>query len=170
MLPLSVLATHLRRDAGGGYRISKESDHLTEPPMIPPRFTLTAALLGPLCGRACCPGEPVNPVAIEHINPNISPDRFRTVGTVSGGAKRTDKRIAASVRQQMQDSGIAAVRSTGSWATEMEALRYLCAAKGGAPVDGVLFIWYNRLSLLDCASELRAYEIGGEGAGIGVMA
>jgi hypothetical protein len=74
------------------------------------------------------------------------------------------------VRLRMQDSGFAAVTKTGRWDSEAEAVRGVCASEGGAPVDGVLFVWYNRLQLSDCATQAIAYEISGDGPSIGITA
>lgn len=108
--------------------------------------------------------------AVEMINPNIAPDHFRVIATVAGDGWRTGLQISATVRLRMQDSGLVAVPKRGRWDTEVEAVRALCAAKTGAPVDAVLFVWHNRLKLSDCVTQGSAYEIGGAGATMGITA
>ena len=108
--------------------------------------------------------------AIEQINPNIGPERFHVIATVAGESRRTSKQISATVRLRMLDSGLNAVTKRGNWVTEVEALRGLCESKSGAPVDGVLFVWYDRLKLWDCETQGSAYEIGGQGATMGITA
>jgi hypothetical protein len=108
--------------------------------------------------------------AVELINPNIGPERFRVIATVAGESRRMDKQISATVRLRMLDSGLNAVTKAGNWGTEVEAVRGVCDSKTGAPVDGVLFVWYNRLKLSDCETLGSAYEIGGKGATMGITA
>jgi hypothetical protein len=97
----------------------------------------------------------------EQISPNIPipPGGYRTIATVAGGARRTDLRISGTVRLQLEDSGFTVVRRAGRWDDEREAVRAICAPNVVPVVDGVLFVWYNRLELRDCATEGTAFEI-----------
>lgn len=100
---------------------------------------------------------------VERASPTIPPSRFRTIAAIAGGDTKNDLRMSAMVRQQLTDSGFAVVRKAGRWDTEQAAIRAVCAPDAMPPVDGVLFIWYNRLELRDCTTEAAAYEIGGYG-------
>lgn len=108
--------------------------------------------------------------AVERMNPEIPPGRFRVLAAVAGGATRTDLQISVTVRQQLADSGFTVIRKAGRWDGQADAVRAVCAPGQSPPVDGVLFIWYNRLELRDCTTERAAYEIGGEGGSIGITA
>lgn len=107
--------------------------------------------------------------AIERINPEIPPGRFHVLATIAGGNARTDLRISATARQQLADSGFTVIRKAGRWETQQEAVRQICAPGQVPPVDGVLFVWYNRLELRDCTTEAAAYEINGQGS-VGITA
>ena len=102
--------------------------------------------------------------AIERMNPEIPPGRFHVLATIAGGNARTDLRISATARQQLSDSGFTVIRKAGRWETQQEAVRQICAPGQVPPVDGVLFVWYNRIELRDCTTESAAYEINGQGS------
>jgi hypothetical protein len=98
--------------------------------------------------------------AIERVNPNIPGARFHVLAGIAGGDARIDFQVSVTVRQQLQDSGFTVVRRAGRWDSQTEAVRALCEP----PVDGLLFIWYNRIELRDCATEgATAYEITSRG-------
>lgn len=127
-----------------------------------------AALLGAsvaACNRPLF--DRVRP-AVERMNPEIPPGRFRVLAAVAGGDTRTDLQISATVRQRLADSGFTVVRRAGRWDGQADAVRAICAPGQAQMVDGVLFIWYNKLELRDCTTESAAYEIGGQGGSIGV--
>ena len=92
------------------------------------------------------------------------------LSSIAGGDALTDLQISVTVRQQLQDSGFTVVRRAGRWDSQAEALRGICAPGEVPNVDGVLFIWYNRLELRDCGTGSTAYEITSRGAeGITVL-
>jgi hypothetical protein len=116
---------------------------------------------------AACPGRPLfdrPKPAVERLNPGIPPGRFKVLASIAGGDARTDLQIAVTVRQRLADSGITVIRRPGRWENPTDAVRAICAPGQTPPVDGVLFIWYNRLELRDCMTESAAYEIGGTGS------
>jgi hypothetical protein len=120
------------------------------------RLGLAASL-----GLAACSGpifQKARP-SVERINPNVSADRFHIIAAIAGGDARTDLRISVTVRQELQDSGFNVVKKPGRWDSQVEAVHSICASQEAPIVDGVLFIWYNRLDLRDCASGNSAYEI-----------
>ena len=82
---------------------------------------------------------------------------------IAGGDALIDFQISATVREELQDSGFTVVRRAGRWDSQPEAVRVICAPGETPKVDGVLFIWYNRLELLDCGSGTTAYEITSRG-------
>lgn len=102
--------------------------------------------------------------AVERMNPEIPPGRFQVFAAIAGDNSRTDLQISVTVRQQMTDSGFTVIRRPGRWETQADAVRAICAPGQVPPVDGVLFIWYNRLELRDCTTESAAYEISGQGS------
>jgi hypothetical protein len=94
------------------------------------------------------------------VNAAIPAGRYHVLAGVAGGDARIDLQISVTVRQQLQDSGFTVLRRAGRWDSQTDAVRAICEP----PVDGVLFIWYNRLELRDCATVgAMAYEISSGG-------
>jgi hypothetical protein len=124
------------------------------------------------CGLgAACGGKPIFDRArpmVERTSATIPPGRFRVLTTVAGGGStRIDFQVSATVRQQLEDSGVTVVRRAGRWEDELAALRAICAPDAVPAVDGVLFVWYDRLELRDCATQGTAFEVtGGSDQGI----
>lgn len=99
---------------------------------------------------------------LERTNASIPPGRFRVLSTIAGGGStRLDLQVSVTVRQQLEDSGVTVVRRAGRWADERAAVEAICAPDAVPAVDGVLFTWYNRLELRDCATGTVAFEIDG---------
>jgi hypothetical protein len=116
---------------------------------------------------AACAGRPLfdkPKAAVERVNPEIPPSRFHVLATIAGNSARTDLQISATVRERLADSGFTVVRRAGRWENQADAVRSICAPGQVPPVDGVLFIWFDRLELRDCTTESAAYEIGGGGS------
>ena len=124
--------------------------------------TLGSGPCGPLLKQA-------GPVT-ERRHPTIVPTQFQRLGTVAGASARTDRQISAHVRKQLIDSGLTVVALPGRFDSEKAAVTQSCAPGAVPAIDGVLFVWHNRLELHDCVSEVVAYEVSGEGQGINQMA
>ena len=79
--------------------------------------------------------------------------------------------MSATVRKQLNDSGWKGVARYGRWDSRTEAVVGICTEEAD-PVDGVLFVDYNRLELDDCATKRPAYTIDGspeKGVGLDEM-
>jgi hypothetical protein len=98
------------------------------------------------------------------VNANIPGGQFRILAPIAGGDALTDLQISVTVRQQLQDSGLTVVRRAGRWESQTDAVRVICAPGEIPSIDGVLFIWYNRLELRHCGTGGTAYEITSQGA------
>lgn len=130
-------------------------------------FTLAAVLLG--IGATACPPYARQRPLVERLSPEIPPSRFHVIGTIAGGGSRTDLQISATVRQLLADSGVTAVRAKGRFDTQADAVREVCDPTETPSLDGVLFVWYNRMELHDCTTQRAAYEISGGQLGITQM-
>lgn len=118
---------------------------------------------------ACGPVFQKRRPAVERVNSAIPAGRFQVIASIAGGDSRTDIRMAVTVREVLQDSGITVVRRSGRWDTELDAVKGICEPAGA--VDGVLVIWYDRMVLRDCRTQTTAYEISaGNEKGITEMA
>lgn len=121
----------------------------------------------------------------EFQSAKIPGSRFHTVSVISGESDRSAIMIAARVRDSLSASKVVnVVNRSGRWADEAGALRELCpdssAVSGAqdsarvaiandttgtlaamAPVDGIVIVWWNRVSLRDCRSQVVAYDATG---------
>lgn len=118
------------------------------------------------CGPLLKQGGPV----LERRHPTISPAQFQRLGTIAGASARTDRQISAHIRKQLIDSGLTVVALPGRFDSEQDAVKRSCAPDAAPAIDGVLFVWVNRLELHDCVSEVVAYEVSGESQGINQLA
>jgi hypothetical protein len=128
------------------------------------RFALAAVLLG--TGALACPQYARVGPLVERVQPETPPGRFQVIAAIAGNRNISDLRISATARKQLTDSGINVVRRGGRYDTEASAVQQVCASEEAPRVDGVLFIWHDRLSLYDCTTERSAYEVSGGTDGI----
>jgi hypothetical protein len=122
------------------------------------RFLLvTVPMLG-ACGRPLF--EKSKP-AEEMVAKDIPGQKFQVLATIAGSDARTDLRMSLNVRTMLNQAGVTAVRRTGRWETEDAAVQSICTGTEGK-VDGVLFVKYTGLRLVDCATMRNAYLISGD--------
>ncbi|MGH7607586.1 MAG: hypothetical protein ACREME_09615 [Gemmatimonadales bacterium] len=105
----------------------------------------------------------------EMVSPRVRGDSFRTVVVISADDDQSALQITAKVRQQLNDAGVTALRRSGLWSGEREALADICPLGEAGDVDGLLFVSWNELSLYDCRSHRPAYQIRGGMRGTDVM-
>jgi len=131
------------------------------------RFALVASLGASTL--ACGPVFQKRRPAVQRANATVPAGRFQVIASIAGGDSRTDIRMSVTVRQVLQDSGITVVRRAGRWDSELDAVKGICEPVGA--VDGVLVVWYDRMVLRDCRTQVTAYEINaGNEKGITDMA
>ena len=123
--------------------------------------TVAAAVL------AACAG-PYGKVS-EIVSASIPGDSFRTVVVISGDDDQSTLQITAKVRQQLNDAGITALRRSGLWSVEREALTEICPIDQPSDVDGLLFVTWNEMDLFDCRTHKPAYQIRGAMRGTDAM-
>jgi hypothetical protein len=107
--------------------------------------------------------------AVDHPSPTIGGTKFKVIATIAGGASRNEIRMSATVRKELSDSGWKGVARAGRWDTPSQAVKEICEP---GDVDGVLFVSYNRLELMDCTSHQMAWSVEGapeRGAGMQEM-
>ena len=122
-------------------------------PRVRARYAGAALLVGVLAGCLWTSKE-----AVEHTSPTIGGGKFHVIATVAGGAGRTELRMSATVRKELTDSGWKGVARAGRWDTPTQAIKDICDP---GDVDGVLFVSYNRLELMDCTSHQQAFSVEG---------
>lgn len=107
----------------------------------------------------------------ENIHAGVDASKIQAVVVIAGNDSRADLRMSAMVRQKLTDAGITAMRRSGRWGSENEAMADICPTGQAVTVDGVLFVYYNQLTLFDCRAHVRAIDIrGGDEAGLPGMA
>jgi hypothetical protein len=121
----------------------------------------------------------------EFQSPTVPGTRFRTLSVIAGESDHSSIQIAARVRDSLTASKIVnVVNRSGRWVDEAGALKGICpdpsdttagseASRAAiasdstgtlasmAPVDGVVIVWWNRLSLRDCRTQVVAYDATG---------
>lgn len=105
----------------------------------------------------------------EIVSASIPGDSFRTVIVISGDDDQSALQITAKVRQQLSDAGVTALRRSGMWSIERDALTDICPIGVASDVDGLVFVTWNELSLFDCRTHKPAYQIRGGMRGTDVM-
>ncbi|HXM37723.1 MAG TPA: hypothetical protein VN908_03570 [Gemmatimonadales bacterium] len=105
----------------------------------------------------------------EIVSSSIPGDSFRTVVVISGDDDQSALQITAKVRQQLNDAGVTALKRSGLWSVEREALSDICPLGQPRDVDGLLFVTWNQLDLYDCRTHKPAYQIRGAMRGTDAM-
>ena len=133
--------------------------------------TLLTALAGLalLCG--CAEMLPKRNRSSEQVSKLHEGSKYQVIVVIAGGDSRAELRQSSMVRAKLQEGGWQAVRRGGRWATEAETIADICPSGEAVSVDGVLFVYYNQLTLTDCRTHTPAITInGGDDLGIDGMA
>jgi hypothetical protein len=106
----------------------------------------------------------------EDWNPAVPGTRYKTIATIAGTSSGPAIRLTVQLRQQLKEGGWNPVPRSGRWDNAAEAVNGVCAPGAEEPVDGVLIVAYNHLTLYDCQTLKTVYEIGSspEGGGMGL--
>ncbi len=126
--------------------------------------------LAPLLGMllvAGCSGLLKPMKTVEQKNEKIPGSKYKSVAVIAGDETRTTIRLSAQVREQMNSSGVTALRRSGRWASQLEAFNDICRPDQDPRVDGVLIVTFDKLELHDCETKGVAYYIVG-GARLGL--
>ena len=113
---------------------------------------LAASVLGSTCGKK---------QEFEDINPAVPGTHFRRIATISGDDAGTAIRLMVQTREKLKQAGIDAEPATGRWESASDAVSQVCAPGVDLPVDGVLIMSYDHMTLYDCATARPAYDIQG---------
>ena len=108
---------------------------------------------------------------IEQKSAKFSGADYKIIAVIAGDDSRGALRMSVMVRAKLREGGLQAVQRQGRWTVENEAMADICPAGEAVNIDGVLFVYYNQLSLFDCRSRVLAYQVeGGDDLGIEGMA
>jgi hypothetical protein len=117
----------------------------------------TAAVLG-----GC--GSLIKSPRMNERRGEIPGNGIKTIAVIASDDMGTTIRMSAQVRQQLSDGGWNALRRSGRWTSEADALEEICQPTADPRVDGVLIVSYNVLTLRHCETKSTAYRIEGGGA------
>jgi len=148
---------------------------------LPPTGRLRVVVVAALAAGCFHPYGKVT----EFQSPTVPGTHFRTLSVIAGESDHSSIQIAARVRDSLTASKIVnVVNRSGRWVDEAGALKGICpdpsdtsAATAAsreaiandtsgtlgsmAPVDGVVIVWWNRVSLRDCRTQVVAYDATG---------
>lgn len=105
----------------------------------------------------------------EMASPTVVGDSFRTVVVIAADDDQNSLQITAKVRQQLNDGGVTALRRSGMWSIERDALADICPLGEASNIHGLLFVLWDTLSLYDCRTHKPAYQIRGGMRGTDAM-
>jgi hypothetical protein len=107
----------------------------------------------------------------EFPSPEVDVSGIKRLTVIADGAQRSDMQVTARARDRLTKAGVELVRRTGTWETDMQAVREICVQNPTAMdnVDGVILVGWNHVTLHDCASGKVATNITGNYAGIDAL-
>jgi len=112
----------------------------------------------------------------EMFSETVAGTRFKSLSVISTTDEQSDLRITLDVRKRLAAQGWTIVQRPGTWDTQAEALRAICgpasadtAAAAPAPVDGVVLVSWDELSLHDCSSNHFVYQYHAGYGGVDLM-
>jgi hypothetical protein len=97
----------------------------------------------------------------EDFNPAVPGTHFKSIATVSADNAGTAIRLMVQVRQKLKDAGVDAQPRSGRWESAPDAVNHICSPGADNPVDGVLIMSYDHMTLYDCQTLKAAYDIQG---------
>jgi hypothetical protein len=128
-------------------------------------WALLLILAGPVAGCSLL----ARPVATEYPNAQIPASKFTSLAVLPADPRSHDPQIAARARQNLRADGIEIVEANASAKETVAAMLELCPKDKPARFAGVVFVTWNHLQLLDCATHEVAYSIDGRYSGIDEM-
>ena len=95
----------------------------------------------------------------EDANPNVPGTHYKSIATLAGTNAGSDIRLMVKLRQTLKDGGWKAEPRSGRWDSAADAVNHVCSPGADNPVDGVLIVTYDRLTLYDCQTLKASYDI-----------
>jgi len=103
----------------------------------------------------------------EFRNPDVPGTQFQTIAVIAGDETGPGLRMSAGMREELNKNGWKAVRRSGRWSNENEAVAGICQVQE-EKVDGVLIVFYNQLVLRACSVDTTAFRIVSSGGEMGL--
>jgi hypothetical protein len=94
--------------------------------------------------------------------------QFKTIAVIAGDESRPGLRMSVQVRDELNKGGWNGVRRAGRWGNEDAAVADICKPSPEGQVDGVLFVFYNQLTLRACNPNTTAFRITSSGGEMGL--
>lgn len=100
---------------------------------------------------------------------SVPGERFKTLVPIISADIPAADQVGLRLRRQLEENGLTVLRRSGLWQTEVTALEVICPQGQPSDIDGVLFVWWNKLQLNDCATHRPAFQISGGYRGVDYM-
>jgi hypothetical protein len=88
---------------------------------------------------------------------------YSTIAVIANDDTPNTIKMSATVRSTLTKDGWNAIRATGRWSSEEEAMLEICNPNAATPAQGLLIVSFDTLHLRECKSKLTAYKINGGG-------
>jgi hypothetical protein len=96
-------------------------------------------------------------------NPGLPPINYKAVAVIGADDSSPTLRMNVMVREELKKQGVEAVRRSGRWTTEEDALIGICKSTEPPAVQGVVIVAWDTLILRECQSKEVAYRIQSNG-------
>jgi hypothetical protein len=96
-----------------------------------------------------------------YVDPRTTPQAFTTVAVVPGSGSGFDRQIAARVWENLHSAGIALVDPAALDPTPDISVPSVCRQALGKGFQGVVFVDWNRLTLVNCETQITAFLVAG---------
>lgn len=88
---------------------------------------------------------------------------YKTIVVIAADDAKNALKMSATVRALLNKDGWNAIRRSGRWTSEEDAMNDVCRAGQVEKVDGLLVVSYDALLLRECTTKLTAYKVNGGG-------
>jgi hypothetical protein len=96
-----------------------------------------------------------------YVDASTSPQSIQTVAVVPGSGSKFDHQIAARVWDQLHSSGIPVVDPRDLDPSPDISVPSVCRQAAGKGFQGVVFVDWNKLTLVNCETQQTAFQVAG---------
>jgi len=123
----------------------------------------TIALFGLTSIFACSGITPAKGRPTEFRSDTAPRVNYKTIVVIAADDNKNALKMSSVVRTQLNKDGFNAIRRSGRWTSEDDAMNDVCRAGQPEKIDGMLVVSFEMLLLRECSSKLTAYKVNGGG-------